>query len=318
MAVRGLKAALALVGVLALVGCAGTPEKSSSPGSGKGYYKVGNAYQIKGVWYYPQVDYSYDQTGIASWYGPGFHAKMTANGETYDQDDMTAAHRTLPMPSIVRVTNLDNGRSIVVRINDRGPYAHGRIIDMSRRGAQLLGFQNNGTAKVRVQVLADESRAVAAAAQRGERTSVASVDVPTVTAAPRGQVDVSGAPRRQPVTGSAIVGGVVGAPIAPPMTVAGAEVDGRFMPAPVVSQRPTGGRDDIYIQVGAFGSQDNVARVRGILSGLGQNAQVSSVRSGGLTLHRVRVGPIQDVDRADALLENIIQSGMPDARIVVE
>src|SRR5262245_55200162 len=82
-------------------------------------YKVGQPYQVAGVWYYPAVDYDYDETGIASWYGPNFHGKATANGETYSMNDLTAAHQTLPMPTIVRVTNLENGRTLVLRINDR-------------------------------------------------------------------------------------------------------------------------------------------------------------------------------------------------------
>ncbi|MBF0307540.1 MAG: septal ring lytic transglycosylase RlpA family protein, partial [Alphaproteobacteria bacterium] len=127
-----------------------------------GHYKVGKPYQIEGVWYYPAEDWSYDETGIASWYGPTFHGKQTANGETFDQNEVTAAHRTLPLPVLVRVTNLENGRSLVVRVNDRGPYAHGRIIDLSRRSAQLLGFEGQGMAKVRVQIMADESRAMIA------------------------------------------------------------------------------------------------------------------------------------------------------------
>ena len=124
----------------------------------KGYYKVGTPYKIKNVWYYPQVDFEYDETGIGSWYGPNFHQKLTANGEIFDQNSLTAAHRTLPMPSVVRVTNLENGRVLIVRINDRGPFAHGRIIDLSRRSSQLLGFKKQGTAKMRVQILPTESK----------------------------------------------------------------------------------------------------------------------------------------------------------------
>ena len=104
-----------------------------------GSYKVGKPYKISGQWYYPKEDYSYSEVGIASWYGKDFHAKKTANGENYDMNTLTAAHRTLPLPSIVRVTNLENGRSLVLRVNDRGPYAKNRIIDISKRGAQLLG-----------------------------------------------------------------------------------------------------------------------------------------------------------------------------------
>jgi rare lipoprotein A len=132
-----------------------------------GEYKVGKPYAIADVWYYPREEYDYDETGIASWYGPGFHGKFTANGELYDQNAMTAAHRTLPMPSLVQVTNLENGRAIRVRINDRGPFAHGRIIDLSKRAAELLGFLNDGTAKVRVQVLEMESRELAMLASDG-------------------------------------------------------------------------------------------------------------------------------------------------------
>lgn len=132
--------------------------------SGKGgTYKVGTPYKIMGKWYYPKEDYNYVETGTASWYGKDFHAKYTANGEVYDMNTLTAAHRTLPLPSIVRVTNLENGRSLVLRVNDRGPFAKNRIIDISRRGAQLLGFQAQGTAKVKVEIMAEESKALKAA-----------------------------------------------------------------------------------------------------------------------------------------------------------
>ena len=116
-----------------------------------------------GKWYYPKEDYNYVETGTASWYGKDFHAKYTANGEVYDMNTLTAAHRTLPLPSIVRVTNLENGRSLVLRVNDRGPFAKNRIIDISKRGAQLLGFQAQGTAKVKVEIMAEESKALKAA-----------------------------------------------------------------------------------------------------------------------------------------------------------
>ena len=122
-------------------------------------YKVGNPYKINGKWYYPAVDYNYEEIGIASWYGPGFHGKKTANGEIFNQNKISAAHRTLPMPSIVKVTNLDNGKVLErVRINDRGPFAGNRIIDLSKKAAEELGFINLGTAKVKVEILENESR----------------------------------------------------------------------------------------------------------------------------------------------------------------
>jgi rare lipoprotein A len=117
---------------------------------GKWPVKIGKAYQVAGVTYTPADDRDYTEQGIASWYGPGFHAGNTANGERYDQDDITAAHRTLPMPSWVEVENLDNGRRLTVRINDRGPFARQRIIDLSRKSAQLLGVDRAGTARVRL------------------------------------------------------------------------------------------------------------------------------------------------------------------------
>ena len=117
-------------------------EMSDANVAARPHYKVGNPYQIAGKWYYPERDLRYDNTGIASWYGNQFAGKLTANGEIFDPELVSAAHKTLPMPSVVRVTNLDNGKSLVVRINDRGPYVTGRIIDMSRAGARLRGFKD--------------------------------------------------------------------------------------------------------------------------------------------------------------------------------
>ena len=116
----------------------------------QGVYKVGKPYSINGVTYVPSEDHSYDKVGMASWYGPDFHGKQTANGELFDMDAISAAHPTLPMPSYVHVTNLRNGRTMLVRVNDRGPYKPGRIIDLSRRTAQLLGFDRNGVTEIRV------------------------------------------------------------------------------------------------------------------------------------------------------------------------
>jgi len=116
-------------------------------------YKLGRPYEVSGIWYYPTFDAYYDETGVASWYGKDFHGRSTANGEVYDMNALTAAHKTLPLPSRVRVTNLENGRALILRVNDRGPFVAGRIIDVSRRGAQLLGFHKLGTAKVRVEYL---------------------------------------------------------------------------------------------------------------------------------------------------------------------
>lgn len=124
-----------------------------SAGAAAGVVKVGAPYVVRGVRYVPRVEPGYDEVGVASWYGPGFHGRRTANGDIYDMEALTAAHTTLPMPSRVRVTNLENGASVVLTVNDRGPFAKGRIIDVSRRAARELGFLRQGIAHVRVQAI---------------------------------------------------------------------------------------------------------------------------------------------------------------------
>jgi len=121
--------------------------------SRQGVIKIGKPYEVAGNWYYPQPGTGYEQDGIASWYGPDFNGKSTANGEVYNMHHLSAAHPTLPMPSYVQVSNTANGRTIVVRVNDRGPYKAGRIIDLSKRAAQLLGVTRFGTANVHVRYL---------------------------------------------------------------------------------------------------------------------------------------------------------------------
>ncbi|MEM6461657.1 MAG: septal ring lytic transglycosylase RlpA family protein [Pseudomonadota bacterium] len=126
---------------------------SKTVAKGGGTYKIGSPYQVKGRWFYPKEETDYDKTGLASWYGPNFHGRLTANGEIYDQYHLSAAHPTFPLPSYARVTNLDNGHSVVVRVNDRGPFKKGRIIDVSSRTADLLEMKHHGLASVRVQYI---------------------------------------------------------------------------------------------------------------------------------------------------------------------
>ncbi|SJZ59298.1 septal ring lytic transglycosylase RlpA family protein [Consotaella salsifontis] len=117
---------------------------------GGGRTTVGKPYRVRGRWYYPKEDPNYSKVGTASWYGPNFHGRLTANGEVYDMNSLSGAHPTFPLPSYARVTNEENGRSIVVRINDRGPFAHGRLVDLSSRVADMLDFKSVGTAKVKL------------------------------------------------------------------------------------------------------------------------------------------------------------------------
>lgn len=123
-----------------------------------GYYKVGKPYKIDDLYYYPQEYEHYEEIGMASWYGEDFDGKLTANGEIYDLSLMTAAHRTLPMPSIVKVTNLTNKKSVLVRVNDRGPFAKNRIIDLSKKAAEILDYKDRGTIMVRVELDNEKTR----------------------------------------------------------------------------------------------------------------------------------------------------------------
>ncbi|HUY68779.1 MAG TPA: septal ring lytic transglycosylase RlpA family protein [Alphaproteobacteria bacterium] len=274
-------------------------------------YKVGNPYQIDGQWYYPRANYSYDQTGIASWYGHEFGGDRTANGEIFNPDELTAAHRTLPMPSLARVTNLQNGRSIVVRINDRGPFARGRIIDVSRRAAQLLGFEQQGTAEVRVQVLARESEAIADAMRHYGRPApvqMASAEAPPAMAAPRAPVtsesldlpsDVQTRP--QPVYTTPAIHREL--------------VDTK--PLPVVLHVPVPSHTHIFVQAGAFTVLENATKLQQNLTRFGP-VSVSNASVNGRTFYRVRVGPMQDVAAADRMLARVQQAGVVHSRIVVD
>lgn len=136
-------------------GVAASPRLTTSTDvkKGGGSVKIGKPYKIRGKWYYPKEEPGYDKVGLASWYGPNFHGRLTANGEVYDQYHLSAAHPTFPLPSYARVTNQTNGKSVIVRVNDRGPYAHGRIIDLSSKAADVLDIKQQGVAKVRVQYI---------------------------------------------------------------------------------------------------------------------------------------------------------------------
>jgi len=122
-----------------------------------GIFKIGKPYTAFDITYTPQNYETFEEIGIASWYGKDFHGKKTANGEIYNLGDLTAAHPTLPLPSVVKITNLDNNKSQVVRVNDRGPFAKNRVIDVSEKTAEILGFKNKGTTQVKVELLRQET-----------------------------------------------------------------------------------------------------------------------------------------------------------------
>lgn len=280
--------------------------------SGQGRVKVGKPYEVAGVWYYPKVQPSYDESGIASWYGEPFHGRKTANGERYNMNALTAAHKTLPMPSKVRVTNLTNGRSLILRVNDRGPFVHGRIIDVSRRAARLLGFKDAGTARVRVTVIEQEH---GPGQVPKPETTVAERDA--LPALPRGTVAAESLPPPQStrVASSSRKGN------SPSLArVASAAPRETILPAPeppgevkILAVNPT----RLFIQAGAFLRYDNAIRLRARLASLGP-AKISTVMVEKQEFFRVRLGPIFDVAQADQMLGTVIAGGIKDARIIVD
>ncbi len=158
---------------------------------GGGRDMVGKPYKIRGKWYTPREDQDYKATGTASWYGDAFHGRLTANGEIYDMNHLSAAHPTMPLPSYARVTNLKNGKSVIVRVNDRGPYAHNRLIDLSKRAAQLLDYTQSGTAQVQLEYVgrapvdgADDEYLMASYRDAGQSPVMVAMNDPVATETP--------------------------------------------------------------------------------------------------------------------------------------
>ena len=282
----------------------GPPQAASQPPSGAGVYKVGNPYQVANVWYYPREQPDYDESGIASWYGTEFQGRPTANGEIFDRNAISAAHPTLPMPTNVRVTNLENGRSIVVRVNDRGPFKSGRIIDLSEAAADRLGYRINGTARVRVAFLGR-------APLNGDGADTMPEFASAISAVPAGAIAVAELP---PIAGQVVVGP------RPSPAASDRQPASYVIPEPEplgeVTQEAVPASTAIYIQAGAFASAENANRV--VLRLQGTGAQVSQISSGGRPLYRVRIGPFQNVDDADAALAQVVSRGHNEATIIVE
>ncbi len=256
--------------------------------------KIGKPYQVFGTWYYPADDREYDQRGVASWYGPGFHALNTANGETYDQQGISAAHKTLPLPSYVEVENLDNGRRLTVRINDRGPFVDGRIIDLSQRSAQLLGVDRPGTARVRVRRVYPDAATIASLEPTGKPAAV-----PVLIAAAR----ASAAPN------------ATAPPVAAPVAVTLVELPASSRQATAVAPPatlvPTTARSS-FVQVAALSDPGRIAWLSGYLGSFG--SVVTERIASGLT--RIRLGPYESIDSANAALARVQAAGYTDARLI--
>ncbi len=273
-----------LPALLVLAACAGPKPRAAHPTPPRvasGGVKIGQPYQVLGRTYVPADDRAYDATGIASWYGPTFHGLSTANGETYDQDGLTAAHKTLPMPSFVEVANLDNGRVLTVRINDRGPFVDGRIIDLSRKSAQLLGVDRPGTARVRVRRVYPDGAVVASLAP----PPVASPPPPREGAVPP---PLQGEVAAQPTEGALVEASV--------QTVA-------------IPGAPAG---TVYVQVAALADAGRAAWLGGFLASYGP--VVTQRLPSGLT--RVRLGPYADAGSATPVLAKVRGAGYTAAQLV--
>ena len=282
-----LKNTIPVLGMLALLaGCATTVEPdgysqaTAISGTG-GVYKVGKPYKIMGKTYYPKEDYNYSEVGVASWYGSDFHNKKTANGEKYDMHTLTAAHRTLPLPSIVKVTNLENGRSLVLRVNDRGPYAKNRIIDISKRGAQLLGFQTKGTAKVRVELMEKESKELKAALT-GQKI--------------------------EPVMGWA-------KNTTPIKKMEYAAVEPLRLDNPYNVAGGVTAEKSYFVQAGSFAKHDAAKDLSSKLSRFGKS-KVAQADVDGSRYYRVRIGPFSFPEEAEVTLAKVKNYGIYNAKIV--
>ncbi|GAA0716356.1 septal ring lytic transglycosylase RlpA family protein [Dokdonella soli] len=237
-------------------------------------------YSVLGQTYRVLSDGSgYVERGIASWYGNKFHGYMTSSFEPYDMYAFTAAHKTLPLPSYARVTNLDNGKSVVVRVNDRGPFHENRIIDLSYAAAVKIGVWPKGTGLVEVRAI-----------------DPAHPDAPL------------------PATRTAAV------PAALPRAAAPAREVAVQAPAPVSAPAPdSGGAPRIYLQLGAFGERGNAERAAASAARAGlDHVDIQSIAVAGRTVHRVRVGPLADVDAADALTARIEKLGLGAPRVAIE
>lgn len=343
----------AVIGLcLGLAACQGGPTGMDLPDHAPKSVRVGKPYTIKGKTYYPSYNPSYDQTGIASWYGPGFHGKKTANGETYDQYAMTAAHPTLPLPSLVRVTNVENGQSTIVRINDRGPFAEGRIIDLSKRAAETIGI--NGIAKVRVQYLPDETERYWAsgnmdtmqimAEKRGmdnenvdNALEYADYNDDSIQAQPAPIISVSStqvAPLKPTQKSGAVIKNHYdnqdpydNAPMPPKVAQASNDdyeqesLASRYDAVPLSRDEPINAvdppvpRSGYAIQAGAFSSYDNALRLKEKLSSVGSSF-IDPLERAGTTLYRVRVGPYSSHGEASDNLYELFKFGIKDAAVV--
>jgi rare lipoprotein A len=322
-----------LFSLYSLSGCTTTELASSlvKPHSSNGLYKVGQPYVVDGKTYYPSEVASYTEEGQASWYGPGFHGRQTANGEEFDTYDFTAAHRTLPMPSVVRVTNLENGNTILVRINDRGPFKRDRVIDVSQNAAKALGFHQQGTTRVRVEFMPEESRMVAEAAKHNQTMTLAEVQakmnerqvaaqVPPPMAMASTQVtpvqtenlipaaEAAEPARYQPASFT---------PAAAPQTASSAHVlrDPGVHPVAMTANSAKISHK-VYVQIGAYENKAHAVAVGKKIAKVAAE-KIDVIRRGGVKLYRVRLVASNQTE-AQHMLHRVASMGYGDAKLAAE
>ncbi len=276
------------------------PGKGPVP-MGGGRYHVGKPYEVAGRWFTPREEPNYDKRGIASWYGEAFNRRMTSNGEWFDMNRLTAAHPTLPLPSYVKVTNTQNGRSVVVRVNDRGPFVGTRMIDMSKRAAGALGFKGQGMAPVRVQLIGP-------APLDDNGTHLAAMNEELQRGTPLRRMIAAANGGRGEVQLAAVKSEVE---TEEPDTVVA------YTPPEQEAQiRDFGDDQSYYVQVGSFADPGNAERARSELAAAWP-VQVAELDGSNGTVYRVRVGPIADRPDADTALEHAVFLGHRDARVIV-
>jgi rare lipoprotein A len=309
----------------------------------EGDLKVGNPYRVDGITYTPMVSsLGYSEKGIASWYGEDFHGKASANGECYNMYAYTAAHKSLPLPSLVRVTNLENNRSIVVKVNDRGPFVRGRIIDLSYAAAQSLDVVRSGTAPVLVEAIGGPHHYVGGAKGGPAGTQLAGIKLgpekkaeSLMPALLPDEAIAEDLPQKAPLTSAMVESAQEAAtpdsPSVPVPTVEVAKMDAvlptpaeALPPPPPHSTLPDTStqpliKTNVYVQVGAFASVENAERLLDRLRAYEPSASLSKVESAtGMTLTRVRSGPYGNIAEAEAKMQALVSAGFDGARLVVE
>lgn len=271
-------------------------------------YMVGEPYQMGGVWSYPREDFGLVETGLAAVAADQRVGRRTANGEVHDPMALTAAHRTLQLPAVLRVTNLETGLEVDVRVNDRGPANPGRVLELSRRAAELLGIRPGGTAQIRLAVDAEASRALAAGLPNPEapRLEVATAPIGTVQredlAPPPGAVQATRVREARPLPRAAA---------GPAETAAAATVVPQRLPERVTRVAATPGR--LYVEAATFSRRDLAERQAARIGG-----RVEALGPRGRQTFRVRIGPFVAVADADRALEATLRAGVSEARIVVD